>query len=99
MARPRPDDPYAVLGVHREATGAEITASYRRLVRQLHPDVSPGGQERLAAVVEAYRTLRDARRTESTEPGTSVRIPVRRHEPAPGPDLRAGPVRRHRRTS
>ncbi|PRX50400.1 DnaJ-like protein [Prauserella shujinwangii] len=89
-------DPYAVLGVDPHATEKEITEAYRRLVRELHPDVGPGERERLTAVVDAYRTLRAARRTEPGEQRSGVRIPVRRHHPAPDPELRAGPVRRHR---
>ncbi|GHF19563.1 hypothetical protein GCM10017786_61860 [Amycolatopsis deserti] len=88
-------DPYAVLGVPREATPAEITAAYRRLVRALHPDAPEPDPERLAEVLAAYRELRDhpgpAQRTERPEP-PPVRRAARRWEP----DIRAGPVRRER---
>lgn len=36
------DDPYATLGVKRDATAEEIRAAYRRLARQHHPDLNPG---------------------------------------------------------
>ncbi|MCS6890516.1 MAG: TerB family tellurite resistance protein [Rhodovarius sp.] len=37
MAAEAPD-PYAVLGLHREATDEEVRAAWRRLMRELHPD-------------------------------------------------------------
>jgi molecular chaperone DnaJ len=33
-------DPYDVLGVSREAGDAEIKKTFRRLARELHPDVN-----------------------------------------------------------
>ncbi|WP_275895892.1 MULTISPECIES: J domain-containing protein [Amycolatopsis] len=87
-------DPYAVLGVPREATPAEITAAYRRLVRALHPDAPEPDPGRLAEVLAAYRELRDSPRpAEPPRPEPrAVRRPARRWEP----DIRAGPVRRER---
>ena len=39
-------DYYEVLGISRDADDASIKKSFRRLARQLHPDVStePGGR-------------------------------------------------------
>ena len=40
MASTRPRDPYEVLGVSRDADEAAIKKAFRRLARELHPDVN-----------------------------------------------------------
>jgi molecular chaperone DnaJ len=52
-------DYYEVLSVARAADEGEIKRAFRRLARELHPDVSeaPDAQERFREVVEAYEVL------------------------------------------
>jgi Ca-activated chloride channel family protein len=58
MSAPAPDsDPYAVLGVAADTPFNEIKTIYRRLVRELHPDVNPGGRAQFDAVQEAFKAL------------------------------------------
>ena len=54
-------DPYAVLGVDRDADADTIKKAYRRLARQYHPDVNsdPGAAERFKEVSNAYEVLSD----------------------------------------
>lgn len=62
---PQTTDLYAVLGVSPAASQTEIAQAYRRLVRELHPDVrpaDPSATERFRAVSAAYEILRDPRR-------------------------------------
>jgi molecular chaperone DnaJ len=54
-----PRDYYAILGVSRTAGPDEIKKAYRKLARQLHPDVNPGEEERFKEVTAAYEVLSD----------------------------------------
>src|SRR5882724_6073826 len=52
-------DYYELLTVSREASDVEIKRSFRKLARELHPDVSqaPDAEERFREVAEAYQVL------------------------------------------
>jgi molecular chaperone DnaJ len=55
------NDYYGVLGVRRDADPEEIKKAYRRLARELHPDVNPDPQtqERFKEITQAYEVLSD----------------------------------------
>ncbi|WP_072385069.1 DnaJ C-terminal domain-containing protein [Hyphomicrobium sp. CS1BSMeth3] len=57
------DDLYTVLGIARGAQDDEIRRAYRRLAKELHPDVrpdDPAASERFKRVTAAYDILGDA---------------------------------------
>ncbi len=58
-------DYYEVLGIGREAGEDEIKKAFRRLARELHPDVNtddPDAEEKFKEAAEAYEVLSDAER-------------------------------------
>jgi molecular chaperone DnaJ len=60
-----PRDPYDVLGVRRDASEQEIKKAFRRLARELHPDVNahdPQAEDKFKEAAEAYEILSDADR-------------------------------------
>ena len=55
-------NPYEILGVSKSATDEEIRQSFRRLAKELHPDLNPGdatAAERFKQISQAYEILGD----------------------------------------
>jgi DnaJ-class molecular chaperone len=60
-----PRDYYEILGVQRDANGAEVKTAFRKLARELHPDVNdhdPEAEEKFKVAAEAYEVLSDPER-------------------------------------
>ncbi len=60
-----PRDAYEVLGVDRDADETQIKKAFRRLARELHPDVNtddPEAEEKFKEAAEAYEILSDPER-------------------------------------
>jgi DnaJ-class molecular chaperone len=57
-----PRDYYETLGVGRDASATEVKSAFRKLARELHPDVNahdPEAEEKFKAAAEAYEVLSD----------------------------------------
>jgi molecular chaperone DnaJ len=64
-------DYYAILGIRRDASADEVKKAYRRLARELHPDVNPDPetQERFKEITQAYEVLSDPQKREMYDLG------------------------------
>lgn len=86
-------DPYEVLGIGADATGAEIARAYRRLARAVHPDSRPGDTAAAAefqAVCDAYGLLSDQASRAAYDDQHRARSTWRL--PSPGGSAAAGPA-------
>ena len=57
-----PRDYYELLGIERGASETEVKRAFRKLARELHPDVNahdPEAEEKFKAAAEAYEVLSD----------------------------------------
>jgi curved DNA-binding protein CbpA len=65
MTAQRTMDPYATLGVTRDATPLQVARAHRRLAKQHHPDLHEGAEaaaERMRRINEAWALLSDPSR-------------------------------------
>jgi DnaJ-class molecular chaperone len=66
------EDPYKILGVSKDATEAEIKKAYRKLAKELHPDLNPtdkGAEERFKEVSGAFSILGNAEKRAKFDKG------------------------------
>lgn len=64
-------DLYETLGVDRDASADEIKKAYRKLARELHPDVNPDPQvqDRFKEITAAYEVLSDPQKRQNYDLG------------------------------
>ncbi|MGQ0467550.1 MAG: DnaJ domain-containing protein, partial [Sporichthyaceae bacterium] len=68
-------DLYAVLGLKKSASAAEIKKAYRKLARELHPDQNknnPEAEAKFKEVSEAYHVLGDEARRKEYDEGRTL---------------------------
>ena len=67
------EDPYKVLGVPRNAPDEEIRRAYRKLAKELHPDLNPSNraaaEERFKKVSAAYDIIGDPEKRKQFDRG------------------------------
>ena len=84
-------DPYAVLGVPRDASPLQVARARRRLAKRFHPDLHPGQDvsESMRRVNEAWRILSSTtRRAEYDRAHPSAGTPSSGHWAASRPEIR-----------
>src|SRR5204863_129411 len=81
-------DPYETLGLPKDADADAIKRAYRRLAKQLHPDLNPGDvkiETRFKEVSAAHDLLSDPKKRARYDRGEiDAEVPVTLHEAAMG---------------
>jgi len=94
MTTPPIPDPYAILGVTRDATEDDLDHAFRSVVRQLHPDTrtpsepAAAADQRLQEILTAYASLHDPIRRATYD---RMRPATAGNAPTPQPHVRAAP--------
>lgn len=80
-------DYYSILGVPKNADGADIQKAYRKLARKYHPDVnsSPEAEEKFKEINEAHEVLKDSdKRSKYDQFGSAWKQAQSTGSPPPG---------------
>jgi molecular chaperone DnaJ len=80
-------DYYEVLGVGRDASQEDIKRAYRRLARELHPDVNPSdpqAEEKFKGLTQAYEVLGDPQKRHTYDLYGTAEVPAMSFEGFPG---------------
>jgi DnaJ-class molecular chaperone len=89
MSEAKSDDPYTLLGVARDASSEDINRAFRKLAKELHPDVNPNNKaatERFKRVSAANEFLSDTERRRKFDRGEiDAAGEPRRYQQQPGP--------------
>ncbi len=87
----RPVDPYAVLGVPRDASPLQVARAHRRLAKRFHPDRGADGDaDRMRRINEAWHILSEpARRSAYDREHPGAGLPAAGHWTASRTTIRA----------
>ena len=93
MTQPR-SDPYADLGITRDASQQQVQEAYRRLAKRYHPDLHPDAamNERMQRINQAWHVLSSPIRRARFDAANEARSRMRTHwagsrfEPSQGAD-------------